>query len=150
MSDNKIKWIENKTWKEFADDGMLVILNAAGDLDRNNRFRFEYDKENETIKIIDPRTKINIELNVNSDSDGYENSTYIHGVKLRGINRLLHIFGWAICVNKDPDTDMITDIYPARCKYRGFIGDNPQDYVKLTQYLKNNIDSLLEESKLDE
>ena len=61
------------------------------------------------------------------------------------INSFLHIFGWAICLEfKD---DKVVDVYPARCKYRGF--DNEiisASYIKLSEWMKDNADILYKES----
>ena len=59
------------------------------------------------------------------------------------------MFGWAICF--EIDNEKITDVYPARVKFRGF--DNKtmsEGYEKVTEYLKENIDDLLMEAKDDE
>jgi len=59
------------------------------------------------------------------------------------INQTLHLFGWAICW--EPDTD---EIYPARVKFRGFENENnTQGYIKVSKYLKDNIDELIKESQ---
>lgn len=59
------------------------------------------------------------------------------------INTILHTFGWAIVFN--PDTG---EIYAARVKFRGFTEKlNTEGYIKVSQYLKENADELLEESK---
>lgn len=62
------------------------------------------------------------------------------------INMLLHTFGWAICVYIDDEK--IVDVYPARVKYRGFSEKNNTDgYIKVSKYMKENVDELLEESE---
>ena len=62
------------------------------------------------------------------------------------INTILHMFGWAICL--EFDGDKIKEVYPARVKFRGFADKNNSDgYVKVSQYLKDNIDELLQEAK---
>jgi len=59
------------------------------------------------------------------------------------INSTLHLFGWAIVWNPDND-----EIYPARVKYRGFDEKNvTEGYIKVSNYLKENIDELLQEAK---
>ena len=59
------------------------------------------------------------------------------------INSILHMFGWAIVIEKD--NDKIT-AYPARVSFRGFPEEsNTNGYRKVTQYLKDNIDDLLKE-----
>ena len=57
---------------------------------------------------------------------------------------ILHTFGWAICV--DINNGKITDVYPARVKYRGFNENcNTAGYIKVSKYMKENADVLLEE-----
>jgi hypothetical protein len=64
-------------------------------------------------------------------------------------NRILHLFGWAIVVDyEDIEKGIIKEVYPARCKFRGFETKNESEgFVKVTEYLKNNIDELLKETK---
>jgi len=58
------------------------------------------------------------------------------------INTTLHMFGWAICWNPEND-----EIYTARAKFRGFDNENnTQGYIKVSKYLKENIDELLKEA----
>ena len=62
------------------------------------------------------------------------------------INMLLHTFGWAIVC--EIDKDEVTNVYPARVKFRGFGEEsNSNGYIKVSEYMKNNADELLEESK---
>ncbi|PAV30305.1 hypothetical protein CIL05_07495 [Virgibacillus profundi] len=62
------------------------------------------------------------------------------------INQTLHLFGWALVA--EIEEDEIKRVYPARVKFRGFDEDtNSNGYVKLSEYLKNNIDDLHKESK---
>ena len=70
------------------------------------------------------------------------------------VNQFLHLFGWAIVFdfetfNKKKDTGKIKEVYPARVKFRGFdpvtVG---KSYIKITNYLKKNVDKLLTECKL--
>lgn len=64
------------------------------------------------------------------------------------INTILHMFGWAIVVEIEEKSGDITDCYPARVKFRGFDEkSNTTGYIKVSEYLKENIDTLLEESK---
>lgn len=63
------------------------------------------------------------------------------------INMILHTFGWAIVVDVD-DNGEITDAYPARVKFRGFgEKNNIEGYIKVSQYMKENVSDLLEEAK---
>lgn len=63
------------------------------------------------------------------------------------INMILHTFGWAIVVYID-DNGEITDAYPARVKFRGFDEkNNTEGYIKVSQYMKENVSDLLEEAE---
>ena len=63
------------------------------------------------------------------------------------ISIILHTFGWAIVVDID-DNGEITDAYPARVKFRGFgEKNNTEGYIKVSQYMKENVSDLLEEAE---
>lgn len=64
---------------------------------------------------------------------------------LQFANTLLHVFGWAIVLNmKD---GVVTDVYPARVKFRGFDEkNNAEMYVKLSEYMAKNGEILLNEA----
>lgn len=63
------------------------------------------------------------------------------------VNMILHTFGWALVVDVD-DNDNVVNCYPARVKFRGFnLNSNAKGYVAVSEYLKNNIDDILEEAK---
>jgi hypothetical protein len=63
------------------------------------------------------------------------------------VNRLLHTFGWAIVVQVE-ENGTITDVYPARVKFRGFSEKNEEEgFVGLTQYLRESVDELVKETK---
>lgn len=62
------------------------------------------------------------------------------------VNNILHLFGWAIVVNVD-DNNKCTNAYPARVKFRGFSEDiNTEGYIKVSNYLKDNINDLAKEA----
>ena len=63
------------------------------------------------------------------------------------INMILHTFGWAICLEMSTEHE-IARAYPARVKFRGFDPKlNDKGYIKVSDYLKENIDDLCKESK---
>ena len=63
------------------------------------------------------------------------------------VNMILHTFGWAIVVDID-DNGEITAAYPARVKFRGFgEKNNTEGYIKVSQYMKENVSDLLEEAE---
>ena len=62
------------------------------------------------------------------------------------INMILHTFGWAIVV--EMENDKIIDVYPARVKFRGFgEKNNTEGYIKVSEYMKDNVTDLLKEAK---
>lgn len=63
------------------------------------------------------------------------------------VNRLLHTFGWAIVCQVETD-GTISDIYPARVKFRGFDEKSESDgFIGLSQHLKETVNELVEEAK---
>lgn len=65
------------------------------------------------------------------------------------VNQILHVFGWAIVVNIE--SEHITEVYPARVKFRGFSEKVQSDgYKAISLYLGENIDKILEETKDDD
>jgi len=69
------------------------------------------------------------------------------------INQILHVFGWAIVFDfeeydKETDDGIIKDVYPARVKFRGFDNNSvSKSYVKITEYMNENIKELMDEAK---
>jgi hypothetical protein len=62
------------------------------------------------------------------------------------INMILHTFGWAIVIVLEDD-GAISNVYPARVKFRGFSEtSNTEGYQKISQYLEENIDIIKKES----
>jgi hypothetical protein len=63
------------------------------------------------------------------------------------VNMILHTFGWVIKVKIEGDGS-VSDMWPERTKWRGFsMKDNQEGYIKVSHYLKENVDELLKESK---
>jgi hypothetical protein len=69
------------------------------------------------------------------------------------VNQFLHIFGWAIVFefdNYDSNTDdgVITRVYPARVKFRGFSSDcTSKAYKEISAYMAQNATDLLKEAE---
>lgn len=62
------------------------------------------------------------------------------------INQTLHLFGWAIVF--EGEGEEIKRVYPARVGFRGFPEKtNTKGYIKVSKYLEENIEEILEESK---
>lgn len=63
------------------------------------------------------------------------------------INMIIHTFGWALAYEVDEEGKIVT-VYPARVKYRGFSENtNTEGYIRLSNYLKENIDDIANEAK---
>lgn len=63
------------------------------------------------------------------------------------VNRLLHVFGWAICREVEPD-GTISGVYPARTRWRGFPEkDETEGFRKVTADIHAHIDDLVEDCK---
>jgi hypothetical protein len=61
------------------------------------------------------------------------------------VNRVLHLFGWAIVY--EFDKGKIKEVYPARCKFRGFNhAVEETNFIKLSKYLMKNAEKLYEET----
>ena len=63
------------------------------------------------------------------------------------VNRMLHLFGWALVFevpDGQPDAPP-TQVYPAKCKFRGF-GEESEDrgFKRLTAHLRDTMPELLE------
>ena len=66
------------------------------------------------------------------------------------MNSILHLFGWAI-VCEIGDGGKVSEVYPARCKFRGFAEEcTSKGYIAVSRYLKENIEELLQEAEADE
>lgn len=64
------------------------------------------------------------------------------------VNQFLHIFGWAIVLEINQDTEEVTACYPARVTFRGFDEEDVTDaYKGVSAYLKDNIDEINEEAQ---
>lgn len=69
------------------------------------------------------------------------------------MNQILNVFGWAICMDieggecESEDDLKIVRVFPARVRFRGFCEtSNSRAYRKISQYMKDNCDDLLEEA----
>lgn len=63
------------------------------------------------------------------------------------VNRALHLFGWAICLEVE-EGGSVARAYPARVRFRGFPTDVEEDgFIKLTKHLAENADLLEEHTK---
>lgn len=64
------------------------------------------------------------------------------------INAILHAFGWAIVVEVDTDTKLVTNCYPARVRYRGWDEKSQEEeHAKIAAYLAENAPNFPQEIK---
>lgn len=62
------------------------------------------------------------------------------------VNMILHIFGWAICM--DVENGNVIRTFPARVKFREFDSkSNSEGYIKVSEYVSKHSEELLEEAK---
>lgn len=58
------------------------------------------------------------------------------------VNRVLHLFGWAIVL--ETDNGKVLNAYPARTRFRGFDAKSEDEgFKKLTDHLRTNADELV-------
>ena len=59
------------------------------------------------------------------------------------VNRILHLFGWAITCDVDLETNKVNEVYPARCRFRGFSEDSETEgFQNLTKHIVENAERL--------
>lgn len=64
------------------------------------------------------------------------------------VNTTLHVFGWAIVVDVEEETEKVVRAYPARVKCRGFHeADNTAGYSMIARYLKDTAAEIEEEAR---
>ena len=67
------------------------------------------------------------------------------------VNRILHMFGWALVVQMEKDGGPITAAYPARCKFRGFDADTEgKGFEKVARFMRDHGKELYDEADYDE
>lgn len=60
------------------------------------------------------------------------------------VNRILHLFGWAIVVELDDTGQNVKNAYPVRCSFRGFgPSSETEGFQLLTKHMADNKDVLL-------
>lgn len=65
------------------------------------------------------------------------------------INNLLHVFGWAIVLEYNHNSELIC--YPTRVNYRGFPkSSNTVGYQKVSKFMKDHAEILYKESMDEE
>ena len=67
---------------------------------------------------------------------------------LRFVNVFLHIFGWAIVLNKVDG--VVTKVYPARVPFRGFAEkDMTRSYRQIARFMEENASEIRKEAEID-
>ena len=67
---------------------------------------------------------------------------------LRFVNAFLHIFGWAIVLNKVDG--VVTKVYPARVPFRGFAEkDMTRSYRQIARFMEENASEIRKEAEID-
>lgn len=62
------------------------------------------------------------------------------------VNRILHTFGWAIVAQVETD-GRVTDVYPARVKFRGFSTDcETEGFKAVAEHIAENAETLAREA----
>ena len=62
-------------------------------------------------------------------------------------NRDLHLVGWALVAVQEKDGS-ISDVYPARCKFRGFSEDvETEGFKKLTAHIEESLERMKDDLK---
>ena len=140
------EWYTRATWKEFNDAGLLLILNALFD----DNVSWKYDEENDTIVANELYTPIDKCIYYKYISKLEKNKLHLLDKRLVTVNKLLHVFGWAIMTYADDNVCKIFDIFPIRTRYRGFKESAPEDienYIKISEWMVKNADDLLNEAR---
>ena len=140
------EWYTRTTWKEFNDAGMLLILNILYD----DNVTWSYDEEDDIVVSNDLYVPINKCIYYKYIPSLGKNKLHLLEKRLVTVNKLLHVFGWSIMVYADDNVRKIFNIFPVRTKYRGFKESTPEDienYVKISQWMKDNADELLNEAR---
>lgn len=62
------------------------------------------------------------------------------------VNRSLHLFGWVLVYETYEDSDKVSRVYPAMCRYRGFSEEVEESgFRKVTAHIKSRMSHLLED-----
>lgn len=64
------------------------------------------------------------------------------------VNRILHTFGWAICLEVDKkDQRKVLGAYPAKCRFRGFTAEcEDRGFRRVSRYMKKHAKRLLKDA----
>lgn len=74
-------------------------------------------------------------------------STFREAGMIWWVNRILHLFGFALVVVVDSNEEIL-EVYPARTRFRGFSDDVEEEgFKQATRYLKQHAAELLDEAE---
>jgi hypothetical protein len=63
------------------------------------------------------------------------------------INRILHVFGWAIVLEITKSGGVVQKIYPARTKFRGFtVESEAEGFKQVARFMRDSAPNLLKEA----
>ena len=140
------KWYTKTTWKEFNDAGMLLILNILYD----DNVSWRYNEDNDIIIANELHAPIDKCIYYKYIPNLGKNKLHLLEKRLVTVNKLLHVFGWSIMTYADDEVRKIYNIFPVRTAYRGFKESSSEDienYVKISQWMKDNAEELLDEAR---
>ena len=102
------------------------------------------DPEHYFYRIKEEEHKVINEQNLEEKWKEFQNAGLLHFV-----NEFLHIFGYAIIIDKD-NHGKVLDVYPEKVNYTGFSEkSNEEAYIKIADFMKNNANRILKEKTND-
>lgn len=64
------------------------------------------------------------------------------------VNRMLHVFGWALVVEVDDATDELRGAFPVRTEWRGFTPDREElGHTRVSEWMAKAGSAIAEETK---
>ena len=117
---------------------------------RKTFFTFGRDEDNDIVMANELHIPIDKCIYYKYMPNLNKNKLYLLDKRLVTVNKLLHIFGWSIMVYADDEVRKIYNIFPVRTAYRGFKESSSEDienYVKISQWMKDNAEELLDEAR---
>ena len=144
-------WKGNPEWdpKTFARKDLTAVLkDKNGQAVGKVRFRIvvnpRYGETYEYLWKLDS-LRVSLKEGIEIKEKMVEERTW---EEFRAHGLILHLFGWAIAYRYEEESGQLKAVFPARVKFRGFTEEiTTRGYIRVTEYLKRNIDKLLEEAK---
>ena len=131
--------LKDKNGQDIAEVHFRIVVNP------NYGETYEYLWKLDSLRIVSLKEGIEIKEKMVEERTWEEFRA--HGL-LWFVNTILHLFGWAIAYRYEEESGQLKAVFPARVKFRGFTEEiTTRGYIRVTEYLKRNIDKLLEEAK---